>query len=644
MSSNHERTDEAGFVVKRILAAILLMGLGAALTLPVLMGTDPGHVPTTAPSVIAPSVIAPVLAGFREAAAQTAATVAGAAGVEVTRSTDTFAFADALGDRRQVDTDAWFAWLDQVPLMWLALLGGAIVVARTWPMGWLRKLIVFALAAAWPIFAVGVGGVVSGVGLWMASGHPDLVGDLLHGSVGAACLSGSAAMVLLIWFLLKMVSSEPSDPADRTAPAGRLTGRTSGLMWVLLGLLGAQVVAYLAGVQPQVLLRGLPQAVAATVLGVLALCGDRWAARFVWIPLLGQIGVLGAVGLMLGVLVANDELTGVMNAERLAPDLAVRLRRRAARILLAPAMILVIGGLLLTAATLVPWYVPSPLVNRLAWGWVVVLPAGLVACVVEAALSRRSGGARRRLAIAGAAAAVVLLAADSLVAPRVHRALAAALRPVPAPRRVRLRRHRLVNFPAAVGPYVLVGGERNALNHEGLRVLGMLDCADNWYFVGTFRNLRREPDRAGMYRLEVYQYARVDAGGMRFFPAPAEDGEPALIDLALPDTPPPWDRIQVRRIDVPDDDADGPGRGDYCLYSLNGRPAWSGSRVRRALDWPRFSPACYARISVTALGGEDPSQADQDCRAFLQTVLPEVLAYLPTAADVRRAREQAKAP
>jgi len=235
--------------------------------------------------------------------------------------------------------------------------------------------------------------------------------------------------------------------------------------------------------------------------------------------------------------------------------------------------------------------------------------------------------------------------------------------PVPPPEVVQTDQHRLVSFPRRIGPYVVAGdGELFVDRRTGvpirdgqpdgitifpddvLETLGTAKHEMNWYYSGIFRDTRL--GESGRYlRMDLTYYTGlldavphvptncIVAGGGRIL---RDQSKPVAV--SIPAAPEPWRRIAVYRTAYRVSASAFQGvSAQYHLFSMNGTPTCDRFAVRMRLGLPWVKYAYFAKIQVAPLRPEATlEQTDRVCLEFIRTVLPEVLKYLPSAADVRR--------
>lgn len=276
-------------------------------------------------------------------------------------------------------------------------------------------------------------------------------------------------------------------------------------------------------------------------------------------------------------------------------------------------------------------------------------------------------GARRGWVHFGVASTILLAAAICFHAAvrllKIHLVKAA----VPSPRSAKVDEHWLESFPARIGPYVLApevempkpadgdsDGHRKATKDE-LKELGTSKHPFNWYYSAYYRDTRVggsfEEGTGRYFLLDVTYYTGlVDpvphvpeiclfAGG--FTPLAGESGS---LRVDLPDLPGPWEswrNIEVRRA------AYVRRRGgveirssQYYVFSMNGQATNSRNAVRWKLTLPWKHYCYFAKVQAATLRPEKTAEAsDRVCAEFLRHAIPEVLRFLPSAADVKRLEE-----
>jgi len=235
--------------------------------------------------------------------------------------------------------------------------------------------------------------------------------------------------------------------------------------------------------------------------------------------------------------------------------------------------------------------------------------------------------------------------------------------PVPPPERVQTDQHRLVSFPQRVGPYVVAAdgelfldrrtglpirdGQPDGIStfpDDVLETLGTARHELNWYYSGIFRDTR--PQRSGRYlRMDVTYYTGlldavphvptncIVAGGGTIL---RDQSKPIVV--SIPAAPEPWRRITVYRTAYQVSASAFQGvSAQYHVFSMNGTPTHDRFAVRMKLGLPWVKYAYFAKIQVAPLRPEASlEETDRVCLEFIRVVLPEVLKYLPSEADVRR--------
>jgi len=256
----------------------------------------------------------------------------------------------------------------------------------------------------------------------------------------------------------------------------------------------------------------------------------------------------------------------------------------------------------------------------------------------------------------GVAAGVLLVAAvgfhvakDQL---KIHLVKAA----VPWPEGTEVDEHRLVSFPATIGPYVLAGdGGPDGIaimTHDQLKELGTLKHDLNWYYSATYRDTRARSadDPARFIQLDITYYTGLlDAAphvpdiclrAAGFTPISSRSGEMAV---AVPGADKPWDKFPVRRTVYALRAADGSKRrsAQYYVFSMNGGPTASRGKIRLELMLPWRKYCYFAKIQIATMRSQPSLDAsDAVCKEFLQHALPAALKFLPSAEAVRTLEER----
>lgn len=236
--------------------------------------------------------------------------------------------------------------------------------------------------------------------------------------------------------------------------------------------------------------------------------------------------------------------------------------------------------------------------------------------------------------------------------------------PVPHPETVELEGHRLANFPEMIGDYELAGdgelvrdsktgrpifdGEKDGIldvSSDQLSELGMKKHKLNWYYFAIYgnRRLRENDARAHVYLQVTYYTGLLDAVPHVSQVCVAAAGgtvlsrEGGLIPVSLPPdrVPPGWEKVELNRTVYVLKQRNK--LAQYHIFSMNGQPTAHWWKVRGTLGWPSVKYCYFAKIQLAPknpnLGNE---VSDEICRDFAQAVLPEVLKFLPTAADVEK--------
>jgi hypothetical protein len=249
------------------------------------------------------------------------------------------------------------------------------------------------------------------------------------------------------------------------------------------------------------------------------------------------------------------------------------------------------------------------------------------------------------------AAGVLLVATAGWTAAIKGLNLVFAKLPVPPPEAVKTEDHRLLEFPKRLGPYVLAEGEYAdapkgwlQVKEDELGTLGMGGHAFNWYYMALYRDGR---SGAGHHvRLDITYYTGlldpvphvpdvcIVAGGGSVLPQ-----ESGPLEVSFPSLEPPWDHIRVFRTayEVNRRDVGSTKSAQYYFFSVNGRPAHDRLAVRGALADLRLKYCYFAKIqTATHEPVANMAASDAVCQDFLRYALPEVLRYLPSAAEVER--------
>ncbi len=240
-----------------------------------------------------------------------------------------------------------------------------------------------------------------------------------------------------------------------------------------------------------------------------------------------------------------------------------------------------------------------------------------------------------------------------------------AKKPVPPPPHAKFEEHRLTNFPARIGPYVLVGagelseGEKRqngqpdgitVLREEDMDTLGMLKDDWNWYYMAVYRDTRAAPGSNGRYiRLDITYYTGlleavphvgerciVAGGGTVIY------GQSKPIPVRFPVLPAAWKNwqdIEAYRTTYEVFNRDGTvaRASQYHFFSMNGMPTCHWEKVRWEMGSWSLKYCYFAKVQVAAQMPEpDVEKSDAVCREFLEYVLPEVLQFFASADDVKK--------
>jgi len=260
----------------------------------------------------------------------------------------------------------------------------------------------------------------------------------------------------------------------------------------------------------------------------------------------------------------------------------------------------------------------------------------------------------------GVAAGILLLAAvgfhTAVASLRIHLVKA----PVPWPEGTEVAEHRLMSFPERIGAYVQAAdGELNRETDgepDGAQVIAkeLLDEMDvtkspqNWYFQGIYRDSRAPgtyKTRGGLYFwLSITYYT----GMSDPVPHVAEvclgaSGADILaretVTLTVPTDQPEWRSVGVRRVAyaIRRPGAETLTSAQYYLFSMNGTPTSSRTKVRKDLMLPWNKYCYYAKIQVAMLRPQRDLRAGDDaCREFLREAIAAALRFLPSAEDVEK--------
>lgn len=233
-----------------------------------------------------------------------------------------------------------------------------------------------------------------------------------------------------------------------------------------------------------------------------------------------------------------------------------------------------------------------------------------------------------------------------------------------AGRGVEVNEHRQVNFPPEFANYRLAkdgevlrdkqtgrpvfDGKPDGLvevSSEQLDELGTTKHKLNWYYISVYRDTSKGPRDPGAYiQLNVTYYTGlldavphvgevcIRAAGGRVNPANS-----GIISLSLPaeKVPDSWREITLYRTAYTS--RGGDHWAEYHVFSMNGEPTAHWLRIRYGLIKPWVRYCYFAKIQLTP---REPNlsteESDRICRNFAEAALPEVLKFLPTAADVEK--------
>ncbi len=246
-----------------------------------------------------------------------------------------------------------------------------------------------------------------------------------------------------------------------------------------------------------------------------------------------------------------------------------------------------------------------------------------------------------------------------------------AKKPVPPPPHAKFEEHRLTNFPARIGPYVLVGdgdplgaglseseGKKpdglpdgiTVLRAEDLDTLGTLKDDWNWYYMAVYRDTRVAPGGNGYrIRLDITYYTGlleavphvgerciVAGGGTIIY----DQSKPIPVRFpVLPAAWKNWKDIEAYRTTYEVFNRDGTvaRASQYHFFSMNGKPEWDWMKVRWDMGALSLKYCYFAKVQIAAQMPEpDVEKSDAVCREFLEYVLPEVLQFFASADDVKK--------
>ncbi len=239
-----------------------------------------------------------------------------------------------------------------------------------------------------------------------------------------------------------------------------------------------------------------------------------------------------------------------------------------------------------------------------------------------------------------------------------------AKEPVPPPAGTDVQEHRLHSFPESFGSFVLAP-EKEALREEGaerdgvdeliddeLEILGTLKHKWNWYYMATFRDTPKPTRNSRYMRLNITYYTGlleavphvpercIVAGGGVILP-----GDSGAFDVPLVALPKPWEAwhpgLKVERTAYLGKD---PKTGkdvwaaQYHVFSMNGKPSHDWMAVRLEVGDLRNTYCYFAKIQLAPEGPglQDRAASDAFCAKFLRQAMPEIVKFLPSAADVSR--------
>ena len=233
-----------------------------------------------------------------------------------------------------------------------------------------------------------------------------------------------------------------------------------------------------------------------------------------------------------------------------------------------------------------------------------------------------------------------------------------------AARGAELDKQRLVNFPARIGKYRLAQDGEVARDKqtgrpifdkkpdglievpsEQLDELGTTKHKQNWYYMSIFRDTSRSAGAPQAYiQLNVTYYTGlldavphvadrcIAASGGRVDP-----GRSGTISVSLPaeKVPDSWREITLYRTAYTS--RDGTHSAQYHVFSMNGEPTAHWLRIRYGLIKPWVRYCYFAKIQLAPYRPNlSTEESDRICRNFAEAALPEVLKFLPTAADVEK--------
>lgn len=262
------------------------------------------------------------------------------------------------------------------------------------------------------------------------------------------------------------------------------------------------------------------------------------------------------------------------------------------------------------------------------------------------------GGSRAGWVHFGIAAGLLLVAGVGLGAAVKLLGLHPVKAPVPPPAFLVIDDGQLQNFPRKLGPYELAVGLSPSIpegivkpEKDELATLGMNDYKDNWYYFAFYRDTR--PGRQGrVVRLNITYYTGLldmvphipdiclVAGGNEILEA-----ESGPVDVTVRGASPPWNAFTVYRTvyATPGDNGRPAGKGaQYYFFSVNGQLVSSRADVRLILSDLWLSHAYYAKIQLAGDSEDNLQASDELCRDFLTHAMPEILRFLPSAADVEQ--------
>ena len=235
--------------------------------------------------------------------------------------------------------------------------------------------------------------------------------------------------------------------------------------------------------------------------------------------------------------------------------------------------------------------------------------------------------------------------------------------PVPA-RGTELDKQQLVNFPPRLAGYRLAkdgelvfdkqtrrpifDGKPDGLMvvaSEELDELGTTKHKLNWYYMSIFRDTSRSAGAPQAYiQLNVTYYTGLldavphvadrciaSTGGR------VDPGRSGTISVSLPagEVPEAWREITLYRTAYTSQD--GNRSAQYHVFSMNGEPTAHGLTIRYGLIKPWVRYCYFAKIQLAPYRPNlSTEESDRICRNFAEAALPEVLKFLPTAADVEK--------